>query len=318
MQRTVTTTSKNEYFSNEVPIHINRMTESFRLEQHRHEFYEFSYVGEGKGFHYIEDESMPVAKGDFFYLPIGVSHVFRPSTPTPEAGRLIVYNCIFDERFADVLLRALGPDSRLRGLLTRGYPEQPWLRMRDGDGAIQRIFDSMLSEFSACRPEYMTMLQAEALRLLAMIGRQSGRSAGSTAGETAPDAVTKRHAHGAALDAAAEAVRLAPGEEHRAASYAAAAGWCERHFRRRFKERFGLTFLDYVHKCRIELCCELLTSTNDKVAAIGQQAGFRDLKHFNELFRRTTGQTPTELRQSAASVEIPLQSANACNNRSMG
>src|SRR5690606_14192361 len=144
MRRPISLTTNNLFFTDQLPVHVNRIEESFRLEQHRHEFYECCYVSEGRGFHYIEGETIPVAQGDAFYLPVGVSHVFRPSTPDPDHGRLIVYNCIFTEEFAAWLVNAPGTDLDIRQLLSQGYPEQPWLHFRDRDGELKRGFEAML------------------------------------------------------------------------------------------------------------------------------------------------------------------------------
>ncbi|HZG56843.1 AraC family transcriptional regulator [Paenibacillus sp.] len=294
MRQTITVTSNSLYFSENVPVYVNRVTESFRLEQHRHEFFEFSYVGEGRGYHYIEGETIPVSKGDAFYLPIGVSHVFRPSTPSPGVGRLIVYNCIFDERFADRLLQALEPDSRLRAMLERSFPEQPWVRVRDADGSLQRAFDVMLEECRQRRPDYLTVVQAETLRLLVQFARLQEAAPGGN--EDAAKPPGRPRDTDASLDRMAERMRRFPGDEHLARAYAEEAGLSERHLRRRFKERFGMSFLDYLHKCRIEYCCERLAATNEKVASIALQAGYRDMKYFNALFKNATGLTPRAYR----------------------
>lgn len=293
MKRTISVTSGSLYFTENTPVFVNRVTESFRLEQHRHDFFEINYVGEGRGYHYIEGETIPVSKGDAFYLPIGVSHVFRPTTPSSDTGRLIVYNCIFDERFAARLLRALEPDSRQRAILERSFPDQPWIRVRDREGALQRGFDTMLEECRQRRPDYLTVVQAETLRLLVSLTRLQEAA---FEGEAAPGAGGRSRDTDASLDRIAERMRRCPGDEHAAGAYAEEAGLSERHLRRRFKERYGMSFLDYLHKCRIEYCCERLVSTTDKVAAIALQAGYRDMKYFNALFKRSTGLTPRELR----------------------
>ncbi|HZG83744.1 AraC family transcriptional regulator [Paenibacillus sp.] len=296
-KRSVGVTASSMYLSEALPVHVNRVSESFRLELHRHEFYEICYVGEGKGFHYIEGETLPVAKGDLFYLPVGASHVFRPSTPDPDAGRLIVYNCLFEESFASRLIDAAGGDPVIRAMLENPYPEQPWLRIRDRDGALQRSFAVMYEEFRLRRPHFVPVVLAETLRLLVELAR--GREeAAAPAGNS--EGVPRMRDTDAAVDEVASLLRRAPAEAHSAERYAERCGMSERHFRRRFKERYGMTFLEYVHQCRIQYSCELLAATTDKVAAIALQAGYKDIAFFNRLFKKTTGTTPGAYRSAGA------------------
>lgn len=296
-KRSVGVTARSMYLSEAMPVHVNRVPESFRLELHRHEFYEICYVGEGKGFHYIEGEILPVAKGDLFYLPVGASHVFRPSTPDPGAGRLIVYNCLFEESFASRLIDATGGDPVIRAMLETPYPQQPWLRIRDRDGALQRSFAVMYEEFQRRRPHFIPAITAETVRLLVEIARGAAEEGG---GAEPPSGGPRMRDTDAAVDEVAMLLRRAPADAHLAERYAERCGMSERHFRRRFKERYGMTFLEYVHQCRIEYSCELLAATTDKVAAIALQSGYKDIAFFNRLFKKTTGTTPGAYRSARA------------------
>lgn len=53
---------------------------------HSHDFIEICLVAEGTGVHYIDNQQMQVARGDMLFIPIGVSHVFRPKS-TSKGGR---------------------------------------------------------------------------------------------------------------------------------------------------------------------------------------------------------------------------------------
>ncbi|MBL8026674.1 MAG: helix-turn-helix transcriptional regulator [Fibrobacteres bacterium] len=68
------------------------------------------------------------------------------------------------------------------------------------------------------------------------------------------------------------------------------------YFSHLFKEVMQIAPIEYRNRIRIDHACELLASTNMKVAAIAKDCGFKSLSQFNELFIRQTGKTPREIR----------------------
>jgi AraC family L-rhamnose operon transcriptional activator RhaR len=317
VKRVVTTTSSDLYLTREIPIHINRMSESFELEQHKHEFIEFNYVSEGSGYQYIEGKTIPVVKGDLFFVPVGASHVFRPTTPTPGRGRLIVYNCLFNETFTEKLLAAYQLDHDTRRLLLSEYPEQPWLHARDRDGSLQLCFDTMYEEFLHRRSNYLPLIQAEVIRLLVHFMRYCKSGAGSPADSPAVSEPTRADIQqllqsDAPLEWVVQTIRKRSEETLYIRSFAAELGLSERQFRRRFTAWTGMSFTEFVHKSRIEASRELLRTTADKVAVIAQRVGYKDIKFFNRLFKNRTGMTPSEYRsqsrktQNGAFLQLPF------------
>lgn len=270
------------YLTPETPIYINRVSESFELAEHKHEFMEINYVGEGSGFHHIEGQTIPVAKGDMFFLPVGVSHVFRPAGAQPGRSHLIVYNCLFGSEFARMLSGFGGEYLDL----VRCLDLHSWLHWKDRDGTFQRILSSMHEEFVRKRPDCRLLLQTEMTRLLIHMRR-------SLAGAAA----LENHA-GAdeTLDQIIRLIRERAAEPLSISNLASLAGLSERQFRRRFIMRTGMNFTEFIHQLRIEACCKLLVSTNEKVSTIAYKAGYQDIKFFNRLFKKKTGMTPMQYR----------------------
>lgn len=290
-QRHIITTPSHMYLTEDIPIYVNRVSESFELAEHNHEFFEINYVSEGSGFQYIEGQILPVAKGDVFFLPIGVSHVFRPATAQPKDNPLIVYNCLFGSAFIRKLTDWFAGDQDMIRFLTAPYPEQMWLHWRDRDGSIQLLMNTLFDEFVRKRSDYLQMMQVEMLRFLMHIRRS--RSGGAEAVSASESDL--------AFDHVLDTIRNQIVEPSHIGDYAAMAGLSERQFRRRFVKRTGMNYMDFVHKLRIEWSCLLLISTDDKVSAIAQRAGFQDIKYFNQLFKKKTGMTPKQYRSMKAS-----------------
>lgn len=63
-----------------------------------------------------------------------------------------------------------------------------------------------------------------------------------------------------------------------------------------FKKSTGINFTDYVSRVRIERARNLLLNPNLRVSEIAYEVGFQSLTHFNRVFRRIVGQSPSDYR----------------------
>ena len=68
------------------------------------------------------------------------------------------------------------------------------------------------------------------------------------------------------------------------------------YFCKMFKKITGVNFTDYVSRVRIEKAKGLLLNPNLRVSEIAYEVGFQSLTHFNRVFKRLLGQSPTEYR----------------------
>lgn len=71
------------------------------------------------------------------------------------------------------------------------------------------------------------------------------------------------------------------------------------YFCKMFKKATGLTFTDYLGRLRIERAKELLLNPHLRVSEIAFETGFGSLTHFNRVFRRLIGKSPSSFRQAA-------------------
>ena len=68
------------------------------------------------------------------------------------------------------------------------------------------------------------------------------------------------------------------------------------YFCKMFKKETGINFTDYLSRVRIEKSKNLLLNPNLRVSEIAFEVGFQSLTHFNRVFKRILGQSPTEYR----------------------
>lgn len=293
-KRYIWTTPRELFLAEGPDLYMNRVEESFQLEEHTHEFIELNYVMEGRGYQHIGDTVMEVAGGDIFFLPLGTSHVFRPAGADVTKNRLIVCNCLFGPELLESLASRSGEYAELLEVLNNRSDllEPGWKQWKDRDGEIRRLFGAMLEDYANPRPFSRLMLQTRFTELLVRLHRlEEQAEAGASAAGT--DAL---------MDKTILWIREHAADRLTAGQAAAVAGLSERQFRRRFAARTGMGFLDYVHTLRIERCCVRLAGSGDRVADIAAEAGFLDVKFFNRLFKRKTGKTPKQYRASTRSL----------------
>lgn len=72
------------------------------------------------------------------------------------------------------------------------------------------------------------------------------------------------------------------------------------YFCKMFKKATGLNFTEYVSRVRIEKAKNLLLNPNLRVSEIAYEVGFQSLTHFNRVFKRLIGQSPSDYRAKLA------------------
>lgn len=69
------------------------------------------------------------------------------------------------------------------------------------------------------------------------------------------------------------------------------------HLSRSFRKRIGMTPLNYIRNCRVNLARNALITSGDNIEEIALRIGFQDSKYFSRVFKKETGLSPREYRQ---------------------
>jgi len=85
-------------------------------------------------------------------------------------------------------------------------------------------------------------------------------------------------------------------EEMTLSQVAKAVNMSSYYFCKMFKRVAGINFTDYVARVRIEKSKNLLLNPNLRVSEIAFEVGFQSLTHFNRVFKKILGQSPTDYR----------------------
>jgi AraC-like DNA-binding protein/ligand-binding sensor protein len=75
------------------------------------------------------------------------------------------------------------------------------------------------------------------------------------------------------------------------------------YFCKMFKKVTGINFTDYLSRVRIEKSKNLLLNPNLRVSEIAFEVGFQSLTHFNRVFKKILGQSPTEYRSQLLGIK---------------
>ena len=86
------------------------------------------------------------------------------------------------------------------------------------------------------------------------------------------------------------------------ASVAKAVNTSTFYFCKLFKRATGLTFTDYLARVRTEKAKTLLLDHNRRVSEVAYDVGFQSLTHFNRVFKKIVGRSPSSYRQSVSKL----------------
>lgn len=91
-------------------------------------------------------------------------------------------------------------------------------------------------------------------------------------------------------------------EEHQAdeislGDVASAVNTSTFYFCKMFKKFTGINFTEYLARVRVEKAKNLLLNPNHRISEVAFASGFQSLSHFNRVFRRIAGLSPTRYRE---------------------
>ncbi len=66
------------------------------------------------------------------------------------------------------------------------------------------------------------------------------------------------------------------------------------------KKQFQLTFRQYLNKIKIHEAKRILLETDRQVTDIAYRVGYKNVTHFNRIFKETEGQSPNQFRKSSS------------------
>ena len=96
----------------------------------------------------------------------------------------------------------------------------------------------------------------------------------------------------------AREIEREPQRSRSLASMAEQANLSVSQFKRSFKKHIGFSPCDYILRRRVQLAMQLLEDSDSLITAIAGELGFSSSQHFAGVFRKYTGQTPSDYRKT--------------------
>lgn len=252
---------------------------------HTHDFIEIIYVGEGECVQIIDGKSYEVRRGDMLFINYGSTHSFET------ASEFAYIEIFFSPKLLEnsaitasnaLALLALSSFDSMRGEENGGKISFAGDERKE----VEFILSSMLSEQEKYK-DGVTSAKTVLENYLNIILVKMLREA-SNADETIAEDIW--HSLKTYIDEH-------PEEKMTLNTLASKSFYNPSYLSRAFKQKFGLSPMEYVRERRIEMAMSLLDDTNLSVDDIIDKVGFSDRSAFYHAFSKKTDLTPAEYRE---------------------
>ncbi|MGF6353856.1 AraC family L-rhamnose operon transcriptional activator RhaR [Paenibacillus sp. 4624] len=291
MKRSVELLKSEAFLNRPLQLFVNRCFENFMMPFHTHDFVEYSYVAEGRGFHHIGEDTVPVNKGMLFVIPIGIPHVFRPVSTDATKAPLIIYNCLFNAELIQALKHFLRDEDIVQHLMDLEQNRQQYISVTDHSGRLEELMLQLYREFSVPGPGSLAMLDTLVSQLIIMTYRQDQQM------KCVDSTPHQPMFHD--MESILHYLRQHLGERILMKDLVQLSRWSEKKIGRMFVRYTGQTFRSYVQHLRIQRSCELLKRSGHKVGIIAEMVGYQDMDSFHAAFKKITGDTPLSYRKKS-------------------
>ena len=269
-----------EYQKTELPIAAwLESPDRLYQKQHVHDCYEMVLVCRGTGWCAVNGRRFPMLRGDLYMLRPGDLHEF-----TNNPG-MRFYNVMF----SDGMLSAA--ELKIFKQVLEEYGKYTF------SAAVFDRLSSLLAELSSelqfSRPGQNLAVKSLFLRFLLELLRNRKIDSLPKQKEEDPRPAARM------LDMVAVRCR----EKLTLDDLAGITGGSPEYAGRLFKKMTGITFSDYLTRCRIGLACVQLKNSAVSVSEIAADLGYYDLAYFDKSFKKILGISPRTYRMNLVAGE---------------
>lgn len=260
----------------------NRYTPAFR---HRHVFFELVYVLTGSCTQRINQDEVTITEGQFCLLAPYTTHsigVFDDSIIVNILIRRSTFEDIFYDMLRDTNKIAVFFNQTLFSTTQNSYLILDTAR----DAMIREQVLTMFLEYINKKNYYEKILNSQLMILFAKIlqlyeDKIQYPALTHKGNETCMQIIGY-------IEKNFKTVTLSSVCNH----FHFSEGYCSR----LIKEHTGKSFTQIVQELRFQQACSLLTSSNISIAEISSLSGFKNVEHFNRLFKKRYQLTPGQYR----------------------
>ncbi len=254
---------------------------------HWHNYLEISYVKQGRGRYYIENNTYDLAPGDLVVINNIEPHYMEVLPPEPMIQPVIM----FDSRLICEGSNSLFDKQYLEPFFARGSNFSNKIDRSSRTGQqIFTLLQEIETEYQNQAYGYQLMIKSKLLSIFTCLIRFYQDD---TKSSLSPVQKNRRLAQ---LQVVFDYIRENLSQPLVLEELAALVYMSPSYFCTFFRRATGQTPVEYIHKVRVARAIDLLQSTDTSICEIAGACGFNNLAHFNRIFRRVTGQTPGAVR----------------------
>ena len=281
-----------DFFEQNEKVRVGFYMEHREINLHSHEFWEISYVYEGRGTHYFEDgRTEPIKESEFVFISPDVSHCI--ASPPPEKGSWVrVCNLLLTQEYMDEIEKRLLSVQELDeySLKDMIFNKAPFcIHLKDDSESIYYLLMAAAHEykyFSDCSREMIENSVVSILMYLMRLYEKTIRNetVTTTKNEVIDDLIkyiTSNFGSALSLDYLAEYVHLSP-----------------EYLSRYFKKCTGVNLSEFITETRIEKAKYRLRTSNWSINDICEYCGYRSISNFQKAFKKAVGMSAGEYRKS--------------------
>ncbi len=288
--------SSKDFIKANEKIHLIKYTSLGEENTHRHEFIEFEYIWCGSGYQIINGINYPVTRGDFLFFNFGDVHSFYSEE---EMG---IINCLINPEF---IAEKLVDSENMLDILSLTYFKEfnaaynsslPIVKFFGKELIeIENIMESMLNEYNAKRPGYITILKGYIHILLVKMLRALAKTKTEEINDDAKKVTGK-------------ILKYVEQNYNKKISLKELSKECfynPSYFSKLFRECFGKTLSEYIIEKRMQKAMQLIHESEDSIEQISCNVGYNDKKQFYKHFKSHTGVTPSLYRKKPKDPSDP-------------
>lgn len=252
--------------------------------EHKHTFFEFVYIVSGTGYHLINQSRYAYQPGTLFLLTPEDAHLVDIEQPTQ----------LLFIRFNDLYIktnRLSVPDRERMEFILKNASHQPGsiIRNEADNRIIQPIMEAIVREQADQALYNRELIQQYVNTLIMLVARNIATAL--------PDNVSEQTEE-KALDILQYIQQNIYHPEKIKTEYISKhLGISESYLGRYFKKHANETMQQYITNYRLKLIENRLLHSNMRIVEIADEFGFTDKSHFNRIFKKYRGMSPSEFRK---------------------
>lgn len=271
--------------------YVNSTLENMLL-GHKHTMIEVSCILSGCGIYTCNGEDYEFKPGSIFLHPSNEPHYFSSVDGKSKPALLVLH---FDPGFIWSLSSEWSCSQYMK-IFTRGNAISHMIPADTvAAGEIARLLDEMYEECHGHEPAYELMVKARLMMILSTIVRHFSEELEKDLSSVA----SKQHLE--RMEQSTKYILKHLGEPLTLESVAKEACLSRSYYSNIFKSLYGVSVWEFILNQRVELAKYKLETGTAPITAVCEESGFSSIGNFNRAFKKATGLSPREYRQSILS-----------------